>query len=56
MAAELTKELRPKPASVWRTIGKILFRTFLVLFTTVLLLVDGIIGLVYTYKRKSRAV
>ena len=49
MAAELTKELRSKPVSVWRIIGKILFRTFLVLFTTVLLLVDGIIGLVYTF-------
>ena len=35
--------------SIWRTIGKIIFRTFLVLFTTVLLLVGGVLGLVYTF-------
>lgn len=35
--------------SIWRTIGKILFRTFLILFTTVLLLLGGVAGLVYTF-------
>ena len=35
--------------STWRKVGKIVFRTFLVLFTTVLLLVGGVVGLVYTF-------
>ena len=49
MTAELTKDLEKQPNSVWRIIGKILFRTFLLLFTTVLLLAGGIYGLVYTF-------
>ena len=49
MSAELTKEIEKQPKSVFQIIGKILFRTFIVLFTTVLLLVGGIAGLVYTF-------
>ena len=35
--------------STWRKVGKIIFRTFLMLFTTILLLVGGVVGLVYTF-------
>lgn len=49
MPAELTKEFDTEPVSIWRIIGKIIFRTFLLLFTTALLLVGGIVGLVYTF-------
>lgn len=34
--------------SIWRTIGKVVFRIFLVIFTTVFLLVGGVVGVIYT--------
>ena len=49
MTAELTKDFEKQPLSVWRMIGKIFFRIFLLLFTTALLLAGGIYGLVYTF-------
>ena len=49
MSAELTKDLEKQPKSVWRIIGKILFRTFLLLITTAALLAGGVYGLVYTF-------
>ena len=49
MSSELTKDLEKQPKSIWRIIGKVLFRTFLLVFTTALLLVGGLYGLVYTF-------
>lgn len=49
MSEELTKDLEKQPNSIWRTIGKVIFRTFLLLITTAALLVGGIYGLIYTF-------
>jgi len=49
MSGELKKEMEKQPKSVWRIIGKIFFRTFLLLLTTVALLAGGAYGLIYTF-------
>ena len=49
MSEELTKDIEKQPVSIWRIIGKLIFRTFLLLFTTVVLLVGGAYGLIYTF-------
>lgn len=49
MSGELTKEFEKQPGSVWQSIGRFLFRTFLLLFTTALLLAGGAYGLIYTF-------
>lgn len=49
MSGELKKELNKQPKFVWQVIGKIFFRTFLLLLTTLVLLAGGAYGLIYTF-------
>jgi len=49
MSGELTKDFEKQTCSVWQILGKILFRTLLLLITTAVLLAGGAYGLIYVF-------